>query len=231
MLINELMCATRDEERKTCAGHAGAGRSWHDCSSHHVPGIRRLWHRPCLHGANGTLTLADEDTPEGRDAKAVLDTYETRTVGRVTQVEICVQTDLQEYHEIGRRHPTSLHPGNIHISGKVGRAYMNGALLFLLQGQGSAPTAVPEPFVQPTFNMTVRLNDPAVPGNTVSLELKGVKFQNWSYSLPEDDFVMENVTFKALTIRVIDQQTPAGGGDAVASAPEFPAAATAQNRS
>jgi hypothetical protein len=51
--------------------------------------------------------------------------------------------------------------------------------------------------------------------------LKGVKLQNWSYSLPEEDFVMENVTFKALTIRVIDREAPAGGGEAVAIAPGF----------
>lgn len=178
-------------------------------------------------GSNGTLTLADENTPEGLDAKAILDSYELRTVGRVTGIEIYVQTDLQEYHEIGRRHPTSLHPGDIHIGGKVDRAYINGALLFLLQGQGSAPTSVAEPYVQPTFNMTVSVNDPAVPGNTAGLELKGVKFQNWAYSLPEEDFVMENVTFKALTIRVLDKEAPAGGGEATAKAPAFPGAATA----
>ena len=178
-------------------------------------------------GSNGTLTLADEDTPEGRDAKAVIDIYETRTVGRVTGVQIQVQTDLEEFHEVGRRHPTSLHPGNIHISGKVNRAYINGALLFLLQGRGSSPTARPEPYVQPTFNMVVSLTDPAVPGNTAGLELKGVKFQDWGYSLPEDDFVVENVTFKALSVRVLDTQAPASGGEAVAAAPGFPEAPTA----
>jgi hypothetical protein len=178
-------------------------------------------------GSNGTLTLADEDTPEGKDAKAVLDTWELRTVGRVTDVEICVQTDLEEFHEIGRRHPTSLHPGDIHISGKVGRAYVNGALLLLLQGRGAAPTSVAEPYVQPTFNMTVSLNDPAVPGNAAGLELKGVKFMNWSYSLPEADFVMENVTFKALSIRVLDKEAPAGGGEATAKAPGFSGASPA----
>ena len=178
-------------------------------------------------GSNGTLTLANEDTPEGQDAKNVIDLYEIQTVGRVSGVEIFVQTDLEEFHEIGRRHPTSLHPGNIHISGKIGRAHINGALLFLLQGRGSAPTAIAEPYVQPTFNMLVNINNPAVPGNSAGLELKGVKLQNWSYSLPEEDFVMENVTFKALTIRVIDKEAPAGGGEAVAKAPSFSGSATA----
>lgn len=178
-------------------------------------------------GANGTLTLAVEDTPEGQDAKAILDTYEIVTVGRVTGVQICVQTDLEEFHEIGRRHATSLHPGNIHISGKVDQAYMNGSLLFLLLGKGAAPNSIAEPYVQPTFNMSVRLNDPAVPGNTAAMELKGVKFQNWSYAMPEDDFVLQNVTFKALTISVVDQVAPDGGGDPIAQAPSFPETANA----
>ncbi len=178
-------------------------------------------------GSNGVLTLADEDTPEGKDAKAVVDTYQIQTVGRVTGVEIFVQTDLEEYHEIGRRHATSLHPGNIHISGKITRAHINGALLFLLLGRGARPTAEAEPYVQPVFNMVVNLTDPAVPGTAAGLELKGVKLQNWAYSLPEEDFVMENVTFKALTIRVSDKDAPAGGGEPVAQNPNFPDTATA----
>lgn len=172
-------------------------------------------------GNTGTLTLAFEATPEGNDAKAIVDTYQLQTVGRVSGVEVCVNTELQGYYEIGRRHPTSLHPGNIHIEGSVERAYINGALLFLLLGRGANPTAVKEPYVQPTFNMTVVLNDPAVPGNSAGLELKGVKFMNWSYSLPEDDFVMENVKFKALTISVIDKEgAKAGAGKE--KAPAFP---------
>lgn len=172
-------------------------------------------------GAYGSLTLANEDTPEGADARAILDTYELQTVGRLTNVQIFVQTNLEEFHEIGRRHPTSLHPGDIHISGKADRAYVNGVLLWLLLGRGAASTNIPEPYVQPTFNMVVSLNDPAVPGNTVALELKGVKFIGWGFALPEDDFVMEKVTFKALTMSVVDREAPEGGGEAVARAPSF----------
>lgn len=178
-------------------------------------------------GSNGTLTLANEDTPEGADAQLVTELYEVQTVGRVTGIQVAVATDLEEFHEIGRRHPTSLHPGNIHISGSVQRAYINGALLFLLLGRGASPTARPEPYVQPTFNMTVTLTDPAAPGNSGGLELRGVKFRDWSYALPEEDFVMENVSFRALTIRVLDREAPAGGGEGVAVAPTFPDGAPA----
>lgn len=178
-------------------------------------------------GANATLTLANEDTPEGQDAQRVIDAYQTQTVGRLTGVKVRVDTELEEFHEVGRRHATSLHPGNIHISGSVERAYINGALLLLLQGRGSGATSVAEPYVQPVFNMTVALSDPASPGSSVSLELKGVKFENWGYSLPEDEFVMENLCYKALTVRVIDREAPEGGGEGVAVAPSFSDEATA----
>jgi hypothetical protein len=164
-------------------------------------------------GANGTLTLATENTPdrtpEGQDAKIAWAAYsKTLDIGRVTGVQIYVQTTVQEYYQIGQRFPVSLNPENIAISGEVDRAYINGALLFLLLGRGAGPTAVKEPYAQPTFTMKLTLRDPAVPANKASLELKGVKFLTWGVSVPEDDFVMENVKFKALTISVVDSEKP-----------------------
>ena len=175
-------------------------------------------------GANGTLTLAHEDTPEGADASAIMDPYTLQTVGRVTNVEVYVQTDLEEFYQIGRRHPVSLHASNIRIGGKVGRAYVNGALLWLLLGRGASANNIAEPYAEPTFNMSILLSDPEIPGNSIGLELNGVKFQNWAYALPDNDFVVENVSFKALTIRVIDKEAPSGGGQATAVAPKFPTA-------
>lgn len=167
-------------------------------------------------GSNGTLTLASETGPDGDDAKTVVEFFEIQTVGRVSGIEICVQTDLEEFHEIGRRHATSLHPGDIHISGKITRAFINGALLNLLLGRGAASNRKKEPYPNPTFSMVVNHSDPNSPGVAEVLELKGVKIQNWSYTMPEEDFVMENVVFKALTISTISK-TAAGGGGAAAS--------------
>lgn len=160
-------------------------------------------------GANGTLTLATENTPEGADAKLIWGAYsKTPDIGRVTGVAVYVQTTLQEYYQIGQRFPVSLNPENIAISGEIDRAYMNGALLFLLLGRGAGPTAVKEPYVEPTFTMKLTLNDPAVPANKAALELKGVKFMSWDVDVPENDFVMESVKFKALTISVVDSAKP-----------------------
>ena len=145
---------------------------------------------------------------------------------QAVDVTLRVDTNLEEFHEVGRRHPVSLHPGNIHISGTVGRAYVNGALLYMLLGRGALPTQAKEPYVQPHMNMVLRLQDPAVPGISAEIELFNVKFENWALTLPEDDFVLENVAFKALTINVADQSAPAGGGQPSPITPQFQDAAT-----
>lgn len=158
-------------------------------------------------GSDATLTLApsDANTPEGTEANSVIEAYQLSPVGRATGVEVYVQTEVQEYHEIGKRHPAQLRPGNIHINGKISRAYINGALLRLLLGQGALTDRTAEPYPQPSFNLQLRVEDPATPGVTSTVTIHGVKLENWAYSLPEDDFVMEAVTFKGLFVSVDDQ--------------------------
>jgi len=157
-------------------------------------------------GSDATLTLATNTTSatEGAEATEIIDFYQLSPVGRATNVEVYVQTDLQAYHEIGKRHPVQLRPGNINISGKIERAYINGALLRLLLGNGAETERVAEPYPQPAFNIMLRVEDPASPGTTSTLTIHGAKMENWSYALPEDDFVMEAVTFKGLFISVED---------------------------
>jgi hypothetical protein len=158
-----------------------------------------------LTGAQGTLTLAPLDTPPGQDAESVIAAYEIQqAVGRVTGIRVLVETDLEEFHEIGFRHVTSLHEGNIHIHGSIDRAYINGALLGLLMGRKSfLEAAQSQRTFQPEFNMTVQMNDPSVQGRA-ELSINGVKLENWSFGMPEDDFIMEQVTFKAKSIDIID---------------------------
>jgi hypothetical protein len=156
-------------------------------------------------GSDATLTLSEDTTPEGQAAKDVIDFYKLSPVGRASNVEVQVTTDLETYHEIGKRHPAVLRPGNIEISGKIGRAYINGALLRLLLGKGALPTREAEPYPQPSFNIMLDLKDPAIPANTSTITVHGAKFENWAYTLPENDFVMEAATFKGLFITVEDK--------------------------
>lgn len=163
-------------------------------------------------GSDATLTLAAEDPnpPDGKTAKEIIDFYQLSPVGRATNVEVVVQTDLELFHEIGKRHPAILRPGNINISGKIDRAYINGALLMLLLGKGALSAREAEPYPQPSFNLMLDLKDPASPGVSSTITVHGVKFENWAYSLPEDDFVMEAVTFKGLFITVEDRAESGG---------------------
>lgn len=162
-------------------------------------------------GKNGRLSPSVDTGTEGDAAKAVFDVYKDPAAGsaiaRVTNVEVYVETDLEEFHQIGQRLPVSLHAGDVHIHGKIGRAYVSGAMLSLLLGKGvtANPSEVAKPYVQPVFKLTLDLDDPADPATEAQLVLDHVKLQNWAQSVPEEGFVMENVTFRALTIQVIDK--------------------------
>ncbi len=154
-------------------------------------------------GSDATLVLAVDDNTaeEGKIADELLNEYELSSiVGELKEVRVNVQTDLRAYHAIGQRHASQLRTGNITVKGSAERAHINGALIRLLLGQGAATPPPTAGIVQPTFNMVLNLKNPALPENSSKLVLFGVKFDSWSFSLPEDDFVMEEVSFQALRI-------------------------------
>jgi len=153
-------------------------------------------------GADGAILLSSPDGTEGEAAQAVIDAHELVTVGRVLDVRIEVHSEVRAFHEIGQRYATQLRPGNVNISGTIGRAMINGAMLNLLLGE-AAQGRPGGNWVQPAFNMTVRVTNPTT--NTVNtLTLHDVKLSNWSYQLPEDEFVLENAAFHALYITTED---------------------------
>jgi hypothetical protein len=129
-------------------------------------------------GSDATLTLAVEAGPEGDAAQELIEFYKLSPVGRASNVEVYVQTELELFHEIGKRHAAALRPGNINISGKIGRAYINGALLRLLLGKGALPAREAEPYPQPSFNLMLDLKDPAVPdtSSTLTVPSSCIKF-------------------------------------------------------
>ena len=159
-------------------------------------------------GSDATLVLAvdDKSTEEGKAADGLITQYELSSiVGRLQQVQVKVENEVQPYHEIGKRFPTELRPGNINVSGSAQRAHINGALVRLLLGQGATSPPPNDSIVQPTFNMVINLKNPASPKNSSKVTLFGVKFDSWTFGLPEDDFVMESVTFRA--VRISSEET------------------------
>ena len=154
-------------------------------------------------GSDGTISVAVEPGLEGDKAKAVNDAYSLTPIGRVTGVTIRMTNDVQPFHELGQRFPTELRPGNVNVYGSIDRAYINGALLKLMLGDAanSRPAGT---FVSPSFNLSVRLENPSLPGTSSTVSVMGVKLEEWHYNLPEDDFAMEKINFRALWVKVED---------------------------
>ena len=81
------------------------------------------------------LGVDDTESPEGKAADALVSQYDlSNVVGRLTSVSISITSDVRPFFEIGRRYPTHLRPGAIHVSGSAERAHVNGALLKLSGG-------------------------------------------------------------------------------------------------
>jgi hypothetical protein len=157
-------------------------------------------------GLDGAISVAVESGVEGDAAKAVNDTFGLTPIGRATGVSIEVASDIRPFHEMGQRYATELRSGNVFITGTIGRAHVNGALLKLMLGDGATGSRPAGSFVSPTFNLSLRMENAAFPGNVSTVTLHGVKLDEWSFTMPEDDFVMEQVGFKALWIGVEDAE-------------------------
>lgn len=155
-------------------------------------------------GADGSISVSVPQGTEGDKAKEVTDAYEMITVGRVHNVKVEVSSEIRTFHEIGQRYATELRPGNINIHGTIGRAMINGAMVKLLLGEAAdgRPAAS---WAQPSFNITLLVENAAVPGVRNTVNLHEVKIENWVYAMPEDDFVMESIAFKALYMTVQDE--------------------------
>lgn len=156
-------------------------------------------------GSDGSIVLAVDAGAEGDLAKGVIESYALTPVGRVTGVEVQVDSDVKPFHELGQRYPTELRSGNVNVSGSIDRAFINGALLKLLLGDAAASRPAGA-FVNPSFNISLRAENPARTGVASTVTIHGVKIDGWSYALPEDDFIMEQVKFKGLWISVEDAQ-------------------------
>lgn len=155
-------------------------------------------------GADGSITLSVPSGTEGERAQDMINAYEMISVGRAQNVTVEVSSELRVFHELGQRYATEIRPGNVNIRGTIGRAYINGAMLKLLLGE-AADSRPANSWTQPAFNITLQVANPANPGVVSTVTVHDAKMSNWVYSLPEDDFVMESLTFQALYLSVQDE--------------------------
>jgi hypothetical protein len=123
----------------------------------------------------------------------------------VANVRLAASTQVRAFHEMGSPGAKELRAGNVHISGTVERAYINGALLRLMLGKFGTDEETP-PLKIPSFNMKLILDNLAPEGDAGNsvVTLYGVIFDSWQFTLPEDDFVLERLSFRARRIAVND---------------------------
>ena len=159
-------------------------------------------------GLDGSISLAVESGPAGDAAKEVNDAYGLTPIGRATGVTVEVTSEMKPFHELGQRYATELREGNVDVRGTIGRAHVNGALLKLMLGQaGAGGTRPAGSFVSPSFNLSLRMENAAFPGNSATVTVHGVKLDGWSFNMPEDDYVLEQASFSALWISAEDAGT------------------------
>ena len=154
-------------------------------------------------GSDATISVAVESSPAGDKAKDIVEKFALTPIGRATGVTVHVTNDVEPFHELGQRFATEIRSGNINVSGTIDRAYVNSALLRLMLSDG-ADGRPPGTFTSPIFNLQMQLKNPALPNNSTTLTVMGVQLAEWSYTSPEDDFVMEQVGFKALWVKLED---------------------------
>jgi hypothetical protein len=156
-------------------------------------------------GADGSITLSVPQGTEGESAQSVLDAFGLTSVGRVQNVRVEVHSEVRAFNEIGQRYATQLLPGNVRVTGTIGRAYINGAMLRLLLGEAAdgRPAAS---WAQPAFNITLLAQDAAAPDVRNTVTIHEAKIDSWVGGWPEDDFLMESVGFQALSITVADEE-------------------------
>jgi hypothetical protein len=155
-------------------------------------------------GADGAIALSSGSDTEGGIAQGIIDANALMVVGRAQGVSIEVTSDVRAFHEIGQRYATELRPGNVTVRGTIRRAYLNGALLRLLLGE-AADGRPRSSWAQPSFNITLLAENAAMPGVRSTITLHGVKLDQWNYTMPEDDFIMESANFQALFLTVADE--------------------------
>jgi hypothetical protein len=162
-----------------------------------------------IFGTDGSLTLSDATE---LDADTFGEYFgESGAVARVVNVALQVTTRIHPFYEMGSRLPTELRTGNISIGGSVERAYVNGGLLRMMLGQYAVAEEAAGLRV-PTFNMKLILDNLRPPGDDGNslLTVYGVTFDSWQWNLPESDFALERLSFRARRLAVTDSSVPAG---------------------
>jgi len=98
---------------------------------------------------------------------------------------IDIDTGVEAVYVVGKRDPARLKEGQRSYSGSIERLYSDDTLFDKLTTASGTQTE---------YTISGVVTDGTT---TRSLEVKGVKFNAWSWDMPRDDFVTESADFVA----------------------------------
>jgi len=109
-------------------------------------------------------------------------------VGRASSLTLEVATGLDPFYELGSRKPAELVEGNEEITGTLTRAVIDTSLLAYASTSGQTSEKLPY------FNIKFVSQ---ITGNP-TVWCYCCKAETWSPDLPQDDFITEDLDFRAL---------------------------------
>ena len=91
------------------------------------------------------------------------------------------RSEMRPFHELGQRYATELRPGNVNVCGhdRPRARQRRAAEADARRGRGDEP-AGGRPSSSPTFNLSLRMENAGLPGNSSTITVHGVKLDGWS---------------------------------------------------
>lgn len=146
-----------------------------------------------VQGWRGVLQMEDPDS-DG-DFKIM------KTVGWVASVDINVENNNERYYPIGSNEAIAITPGNIDISGTIGRAFVDSSLIRAMVNKGNLADAnklVTFRDLSNRVNMKLMIRrDTEGQQKTIMVTLKEVAFATNEISYSTQDNITEDITYLA----------------------------------
>lgn len=137
-----------------------------------------------MDSSSGT-TIVTYDAPASDEAIRVDYTGDTpATVGKARSVSVEVTRSSETVYEIGSSDPACIKEGRKEITGSIEHMYVSDAFYDAIQ---------PERPKTPSFTLKAKIG--TTPDKTITLS--GVKLESWSLDVPQDDYLVESVDYKA----------------------------------
>jgi len=111
-------------------------------------------------------------------------------IGKARSISVEVSSGIEPIYGVGNRDPVILKEGRREITGSLERVFFDSTYFDAI---GAATD------YQPSFRIRAKIGA----GPDMTLTLEGVKFETWSPDMPQDDYLVESLDFRAKSISLV----------------------------